>query len=344
MRLGLIARADSRGLGVQCKAFYDQMQPDRTLVVDCPSAQPLPLRMDWYPDATWVHGLPTAKDLRWWLKDLDVVYTAETGYGTALWDEAERLGVKTVLHANYEFLNKQDRPTVWAAPSLWNFESFPEPRLFLPVPVETDRFPIRRWPVYATATRFLHIVGRPTWNGAQDLHRNGTVDVIAALQHVRSEITVTFRCQAVGYVESLLQTARIPGNVTVRVESGDAPNYWDAYQDQDVLLLPRRFGGLSLPLNEALGAGIPTLITDIPPNNQWLPKPWLVHSEPTGSFVAKQRVQMYQVNPELYAAKIDEIASSARVFADARMEAQRLGGELSWDSLRDVYRKTFEEL
>lgn len=344
MRLGLIARADSRGLGIQCKAFYDQLRPHKTLVVDCPSAQPLPLRMDWYPDATWVHGLPTTRDFRHWLQDVDVVYTAETGYGTALWDEAERQGVKTVLHANFEFLNRNDRPTVWAAPSLWNFGDFPAPKLHLPVPVETDRFPIRRYPVYATAKRFLHVVGRPTWNGAQDLHRNGTTDVIQALQHVTSDIEVTFRCQASGYVETLLQTAHIPGNVTVAVDSGDHPNYWDAYTDQDVLLMPRRFGGLCLPVNEALGAGIPALMTDIPPNNQWLPKPWLVHAEPCGSFVAKQRVQMYQVDLHLYAAKIDEMASSARVFADARLEAQRLGGELSWDSLRDTYIKTFEEL
>lgn len=344
MRLGLIARADTRGLGVQTRAMYDNLHPDRTLVVDCPSAQPLPLRMDWYPDATWVHGLPTAKDMRWWLKDLTHVYTAETGYGTALWDEAERQGVKTVLHANWEFLNRADRPSVWAAPSLWNFGDFPAPKLHLPVPIETDRFPVRRWPAQATAQNFLCIVGRPTWNGAQDLHRNGTVDVVRALQHVTTDISVTFRCQAPGYVEGLLQAARVPSNVTVMVESGDAPNYWTAYDNMDCLLMPRRFGGLSLPLNEALGAGIPTLMTDIAPNNQWLPKPWLVKAEPCGSFVAKQRVQMYQVDHRLYAAKIDEMASSARVFADARMEAQRLGGELSWSSLRETYRKTFEEL
>lgn len=314
------------------------------MVVDCPSQQPLPLHLDRFPGASVVHGLPTAKDFRWFLHDIDVVLTAETGYSPTLWDEAERQGAKTVLALNYEFLNRNDRPTLWAAPSLWQYEHIPDRKVFLPVPIESDRFPIRRWPVYATATRFVHIVGRPTWNGAQDLHRNGTIDVVQALQYVTSDIEVTFRCQAPGYVSNLLRDAVIPDNVTIHLSSGDHPNYWDAYTDQDCLLMPRRFGGLCLPVNEALGAGIPALMTDIPPNNQWLPKPWLVHAEPCGSFVAKQRIQMYQVDPHLYAARIDEMASSARVFADARMEAQRLGGEHSWSSLKPLYLKIFEEL
>ena len=118
MKLGLIARADSRGLGIQTKGFYDALRPAKTMVVDCPSANPLPLRRDWYPDATWINGLPNERDLRNWLRDVDVVYSAETGYGQALWSEAERAGVKTVLHVNPEFLDVRDRPSLWAAPSI----------------------------------------------------------------------------------------------------------------------------------------------------------------------------------------------------------------------------------
>ena len=343
MRLGLIARADNRGLGQQTWSYFRNLHPVKTLVVDCASQQPLPLHLDRFPGAAVVHGLPSVKDYRWLCTGVDVVLTAETGYGN-LWAEAQRSNTRTVLACNVEFLNKQDNPSLWAAPSLWRFDEIPDRKTFLPVPIETDRFPVRRWPVYATAKRFLHIVGRPTWNGRQDLNRNGTHDVIKALHHVTAEITVTFKCQAEGYVESLLTRAAIPGNVTVRVESGDAPNYWDAYTDQDVLLMPRRFGGLCLPVNEALGAGIPALMTDISPNNQWLPKAWLTPARYTDSFVAKQRVECFTVDHEAYAHRIDEFATSARVFADARMEAQRLAAELSWTSLRDTYLKTFEEL
>lgn len=343
MRIGLIARGDNRGLGQQTWAYFRHLDPVKTMLVDCPSAQPLPLHLDRFPGAAVVHGLPAAKDYRWLCTDVDVVLTAETGYGD-LWTEAEKAGTKTVLALNYEFLNVRDRPTLWAAPSLWHYENIPNRKCFLPVPIETDRFPIRRWPVYATAKHFLHVVGRPTWNGRQDLNRNGTRDVIKALRHVTSEIAVTFRCQVEGYVEGLLAQHHVPDNVTVTVDAGDHPNYWDAYRDQDCLLIPRRFGGLCLPVNEALGAGIPALMTDIPPNNQWLPKTWLSPARYTDSFVAKQRVECYTVDHEAYAASIDRLASSARAFADARIEAQRLAGELSWGSLRDTYIKTFEEL
>ena len=86
MRLGLIARADHRGLAIQTAGFHRAMQPVKTMIVDCPSAKPLPLHLEQYPGegVSVVKGLPTAEDFRSWLDGLDVVYTAETGYGYAL--------------------------------------------------------------------------------------------------------------------------------------------------------------------------------------------------------------------------------------------------------------------
>ena len=46
MRLGLIARADNRGLGQQTWAVQRNLQPAKTMVVDCPSMQPLQLHLD----------------------------------------------------------------------------------------------------------------------------------------------------------------------------------------------------------------------------------------------------------------------------------------------------------
>jgi len=121
VRLGLIARADSRGLGIQCLGVARNLNPTKVMVVDCPSAKPLPIRRDWYPDAQWVHGLPTPQDFERFCDGLSVVYTAETSYGQSFWNIAEHAGVKTVLAANYEFLDLQDRPSLWAMPSMWHF-------------------------------------------------------------------------------------------------------------------------------------------------------------------------------------------------------------------------------
>lgn len=331
MRIGLIARADSRGLGIQTKAFHDNMHPAKTMVVDCPSLKPLPIRRDWYPDATWVHGLPSALDFRSWLQGLDVVYTAETGYSPHLWDEAERAGVKTVLHANYEFLNRNDRPSLWAAPSRWHLEDFPRGAKFLPVPIELDKFTPN---TSCSARRFLHIVGRPAIHD-----RNGTADLIEALRHVQSPIKVTFKCQEPGYI----QLPALPDHVDAVVECGDTRDYWDNYRDHDVLVLPRRFGGLCLPLNEALGAGMPVIMPDIDPN-RWLPKEWLIPASHKTSFVAKQRIEVHQVDPMVLSAKIDQFASDPRFFWRAQEDAQTLAAALSWDSLKPLYEQTFQEL
>jgi glycosyltransferase involved in cell wall biosynthesis len=335
VRIGLIARADARGLGVQTKAFHDQMHPARTLVVDCPSLHPLPIRTDWYPGATWVHGLPTADDLDVFCEGLDVVYTAETGYGHALWDIAERRGVRTVLHANYEFLNLHDRPTVWAAPSPWNIDRWPPGTVHLPVPVETERFPEFDPP--PTASHLLHIVGRPTVDGHRDLHRNGTIDLLSALQHVASPVTVTLRCQQHGYLDNLISQHAIPPNVTLCVESGDTPDYWANYRGQHAMILPRRFGGLCLPANESIGAGIPVIMTDIDPNNTWLPRNWLVHAHYAGEFRAKQMVQTYRADEFALAAIIDRIATDSEFYRTAVDTARALRDSLSWEALRPRY-------
>ena len=332
MKLGLIARADSRGLGIQCKSFFDHLHPAKTMVVDCPSAQPLPLRKDWYPGATWIHGLPTRDDFRTWLQDIDVVYTAETAYGPWLWTEAKRAGVKTVLHANWEFLNPADQPDLWLAPSMWHFNDFPAPKRFLPVPVDTDRFTPQ--PAHDGPRRFLHIVGRPAVHD-----RNGSADLFQALRHVTADIELTVKCQQPGYVTKLAQ--HIPPNVKLRIDEGDVPNYWDNYQG-DVLIMPRRFGGLCLPVNEALAAGMPVIMPNISPN-EWLPAEWLVDAGWCATFRAKQRVDIYSANHKALAAKIDQFTNTG-FYTAAKAKATDLAKGLSWNTLLPEYHKLLQQL
>jgi len=332
MRLGLIARADSRGLGIQCKAFHDHMHPTKTMVVDCPSLKPLPLRHDWYPGATWIKGLPTAQDFRNWLRGLDVVYTAETGYNPSLWSEAERVSIETVLHTNFEFLDRNDRPTLWAAPSKWRYNEIPDPKTFLPVPVDLDRFT----PNEAThATRFLHVIGRPA---AHD--RNGTTDLLKALHFIQSQITVTITCQEPGHVRGLARQHRVSANpnVTLAIREGDTPDSAELYRDQDVLVLPRRFGGLCLPAHEALAAGLPVVMPDIEPNG-WLPAEWLVPAQKTGTFQAKTRIDLHATDPQILAQKIDHFVQDPAFFTQAQKQARELADGLSWQTLKPRYEK-----
>jgi len=286
--IGLIARADNRGLGQQTWAFYRNMKPAKTLVIDCPSQQPLPLHLERYPGAEVV-GIPTVEQLKRFLDGLDVVYTAETGYTQQLWEQAAKAGVKTVLHMNFEFWDTADRPDVWALPTPWNANHAPEGAVLLPVPIETDRLHITRYPLGA-ATKFLHIVGRPAIHD-----RNGTGTLLKALKHIKSEISLTIRCQVRGHVESMIKPGTVPDNVKLEVVSEDSRYYWDNYRDFHALVMPRRFGGLCLPAQEALGAGMPVIMPNVCPNHALLPHEWLVPATLTGQFQAKQ-----MINPVSY--------------------------------------------
>jgi glycosyltransferase involved in cell wall biosynthesis len=315
------------------------------MVIDCPSQNPLPLHLDQFPGngVIVIKGWPTAQDFRPFLDGLDVVYTAECDYtrdGT-LYSLAHQMGVKTVLHLNWEFFEHArnpnlPRPSLFAAPSMWHWDEIPEPKTFLPVPIELNRFPAR--PTPSTAIRFMHIIGRPAVHD-----RNGTRDLLAALQYVQSEIVMTIKCQDPQYVPRLLPAFRIPGNISLIVDGGDIPNYWDNYRDADVLVLPRRFGGLSLPVNEALGAGMPVVMPAISPN-EWLPAEWLVPAEHAGSFQAKTKVDLYSVDARALAAQIDRFATDRDFYAESVTTVGSLGKEMSWDNQKSSYDRLFADL
>lgn len=344
MRLGLIVRADNRGLGVQTWEAYRHLAPAKTMVVDCPSKAPLPIHLDRFPDATVVHGFPTAADCREFLDGLDVVYTAETPYNPQLFSLADELNVRTVLHYNFEFLAHLQhphlpRPTLFAAPSMWRYGDVPFPnKTYLPVPIALDRFEGMQRDPKPTAKHFLHIVGRPAVGD-----RNGTTDLLAALPYVRSAVTVTIRCQDPAYVPSLLHRRHIPSNVELVIVSADIPNYWDAYLGADVLVMPRRFGGLCLPVNEALGAGMPVIMPNISPNG-WLPADWLVPATKTGSFMAKTRIDLHTTDPRALAACIDRFATDRAFYATAETIARDIAKRNSWEALLPEYQRVFASL
>jgi glycosyltransferase involved in cell wall biosynthesis len=215
-------------------------------------------------------------------------------------------------------------------------DRFPAGAQHLPVPIELDRFPVTEKPL--RASRFLHVVGRPAIHD-----RNGTLDLLQALQHVTATITVTVTCQVPGYVGSLIHDHNIhtPNNVTLILDSVDRDFYWTAYYHQDALILPRRFGGLCLPANEAIGAGIPVIMPDIDPNNTWLPAEWLTESMLAGDFRAKQHIFWYRTDPRVLAAKIDPLALDNDFYVRACAKAHVLRQQLSWETLTPRYVEAF---
>ena len=342
MRLGLIARADNSGLGVQSWEFFRHMRPERVLVIDVghlhndTTHTNKATYLDRYPGATVVKGwMPERLTLRSFLSGLSTVFSVETFYSPEVAQLAHRYGVKTVLQCNPEFLNRRESPDLWVPPTRWMWDTIPKNKTLLPVPIATDRFAAPAdFPTAGSANHFLHVVGRPA-----HLDRNGTADLLKALAFVESAVTVTVRCQQPGYVSGLIRehNIRTPDNVVLRIDSADVENYWDNYAEGDVLVMPRRFGGLCLPQQEALGAGMPVIMPDLSPQNDVLPKEWLVPAAKRGSFMCKQAVRYYSVEPRLLAAAMDRFASDADLYARAKQDALKLRDEYSWTALKPRY-------
>ena len=59
------------------------------------------------------------------------------------------------------------------------------------------------------------------------------------------------------------------------------------YSGFDAMVLPRRYAGLCLPMNEALMSALPVFMTNISPNNAILPPKWLAESKQIDTFRTK---------------------------------------------------------
>ena len=146
----------------------------------------------------------------------------------------------------------------WWAPTAWRLDHLPVTTSVVPVPVPLDRWPVpapeRDEPV------FVHVVGH---RAAAD--RNGTSLLLAAVQR----INVPFRLRLITQGDRPMHPPRVASCVTVEQHTMGVEDYWRLYEDADVLVMPRRYGGLCLPANEAAGAGLALVMTDCSPNTRW---------------------------------------------------------------------------
>lgn len=350
MRLGLIARDDNSGLGIQTWEFFRHMPVVKTMVVEISErrGKNYPERYDG-GGVVFVGGAPTFEESKEFLKGLDVVFIAETPYSFQLLKIAHQMGVATIIQPNYEMVSWEDnsklpRADVLGVPTPWHYEDFPDPKIILPVPIATDRFSFNG---SNSARKFLHIVGKPAAND-----RNGTRDLVNALEFITSDVQITIHSMlqptgADNYVEAMLRGKRYGRNVRVVLERATPDNYWETYTGHDVFIMPRRYGGLCLPINEALGAGMPVIMPNISPNSEWLDKRWLVEAEKNFVFTPGRRggsIDVYKVDPQKLAAKIDEFATDNKLYERAAEEARTLAGKYSWAELKPLYLDTFDTM
>jgi hypothetical protein len=109
------------------------------------------------------------------------------------------------------------------------------------------------------------------------------------------------------------------------------------------MVLPRRYAGLCLPMNEALMSALPVFMTDVSPNNAVLPHKWLAESKKIDTFRTKSMVDVYDVKSEKLAKIIDKYIGNNRKY-EIKETAVKIGlDNFSVDNLKQKYLNIINE-
>jgi hypothetical protein len=154
--------------------------------------------------------------------------------------------------------------------------------VYLPPPTFAEDFARARDTNLARCAgpRFLHSIGK---EAAHD--RNGTLVVIEALKHTTADFELVLKAQP-PYVLNC-------DDPRVTLDLSAPEDQEQLYSGYTALLYPRRYGGLALPMNEALISALPVIMPNISPNYQALPAEWLVPATTSSSFHARTKIPIY---------------------------------------------------
>lgn len=339
MKIGLVARCEDRGLGVMTAAFHWWMRPDKTLLIRPTPRLARGFRQypERFPDATvldWDGGLLPEADCRAFLEGLDVVYSAETWYDQRLVEWAREAGVATVLHVMPELWNADwPRPTRLWLPTTWRAELMPEHDV-VPVPVEP---PAETVDLNTDGPlRVLHMAGHRAM-----ADRNGTLTFLMALRNVRASVAATMLCQD----RRGPRAQGVPARVRYRAVLGPQESVAPHLLAHDVLVMPRRYGGLCLPVQEALAHGLAVVMPNCVPNADW---PLLaVRTEDDGVersiTTAAGTIPLANVRPQDLATAIDTLSEDRSLLAVLQAQARKWATQHAWPHMVEHYRAKLAE-
>ena len=316
--LGFIARCDNTGQGVESVELISHIMPDRTLVALAKLFGDVPERFAACPEVKFLDRFPTPQEADAFLSGLDTLFCIETPYDWSLLETARKKQVKTILRINYEYLPDPlvHCPDTMIAPIDWY--QLPG-TIVLPFPVNRKRF---RFQKRTCAHTFIHVAGHVGLYG-----RNGTKEFLEAIPLVKSDVKFII------YSQKRLAKIDDP-----RIEwwIEDFADNSLLYQKGDVMVFPRRYGGQALPLNEALSVGMPVLMTDMRPQNAFLPKELLIPYQKLEETVCLDRpVECAVIEPACIAERIDQLAN--RDISALSEWANNYAESISWKRLLPHY-------
>ncbi len=312
MKLGMIVRSDNSGLGNQTYELVQMLKPHLLMVIDFSAHNGFKQYPERYAnfDAVYIKGMPTDRQMADFVMQVDAVFSCETFYNDNTPKLARRTnGVKSYLQYNFELFGGFGNPTYpipdkLIAPSVWNLDvmekKYPNKVTYLPPPTDPTTFADAREINFQRHNKLLHIAGKPA-----KADRNGTKSVLEMLKFSKADYELTIRIQTEYDIKCR--------DSRVKIEYGDIEERGDMYAGYDAMILPRRYAGLCLPMNEALLSGIPVFMTDVSPNNFILPKEWLCISEDIGMIRTKTSIPSYSANPKAMARLVDNFFENENI-------------------------------
>ena len=310
----MIVRSDQGGLGNQTYEIWRHLKPAVTVNVNfCRLPDAMPQNYWAYPNSietTWKGvGFPFDNEKAFKaLLTCDLIFSVETFYDLRL----PKQRIPMVLYVNAELFRGYGAPTYWA-PTDWLLDKLPDETRVVPFPVALDR-------PYKKGRGLMHVAGRNT-----SYDRNGTRAAGLAARRVRTVLKMTHQ----------VDMPTVPGTT----QCGSFAHYWDAYQLGHVLVMPRRYGGMSLPVQEALAAGLAVVMTDTSPNDRW-PVRLVSGKHTTVRTVAKYPIPVCDVDHEALVDALRDIDDWAAANEPRRVEWLEAN---SWDALLPVWQQALED-
>jgi hypothetical protein len=340
IRVGIIIRSTARGLATQTQEAWRGYPFDAALhVVDDNPQWPEDLWKPHRPEdtyrATLRDGELAAGEVEEFLGRVDLVFSVETLYSRYFAKLLMHRSIRSVIQGNCE-LWRPTQPTTlatkWVWPTPWRLAGVPDGPT-LPVPVA------------GTCTAASGkvddrlVVVHPAGHRAVG-DRNGTELVMESLRMIKTPVTVRLIGQD---GEGSIVRGRplgLPNNVELEVCETGVDDRWAIYDGAHAVLLPRRYGGLCLPVQEAMQAGLVPLMTDCEPNRWWpiIPIP---ASKGKGQRVPYGAVETWMAGPRFIARRIDELNHDRQLLVDGRRRSLGWAQENSWEALGPRYHELF---
>jgi glycosyltransferase involved in cell wall biosynthesis len=261
-RVGLVGYCCATGLGIAAREFYEQLPFARWLMIEHPWLGVEHSRLD-----ESCHLIRTREtsypeiyiEVKRLIAGLDAIFAIERGYIPGLWFAAKSMGIRTILMPNIEWFRPEDpemtmidlfiAPTLSCAEMLKR-EGLGQRTLYIPYPVNVEKFAFR---CRERAESFIHCRG---WGGYKG--RKGTDIVLEAAKRC-AEVRFVIRAQ-----KPLEETCS--GNVQLL---GPTATPEEQYNMGDVAIQPSRWEGVGLQILEAMSCGLPTIVPDAPPMNEY---------------------------------------------------------------------------